>query len=92
MACAAAAGLAFTWLSNRCAAQPLRMLELLTWACVAVATAKFAINPDPLNGLLDHIAISFILMAAAVSWMARRVAAISAAEVARPVPTPGSSR
>jgi len=68
------AGLAFAWVVRRYHGDTLRMLEILTWACVAIATLKFALHPIGLVNLVDHIELAFVLMAAAVSWMARRVA------------------
>ena len=59
------------WVRN----DTLRGLELITWACVADATFKFGMNPAGLSALIDHVAIGFILMAVAVSFMARRVQA-----------------
>ncbi len=52
-----------------------RALELITWGCVADATFKFAMGKQGLAGLADHIAVSFILMAIATSFMARKVRA-----------------
>lgn len=69
---AAAAGLLFAWRLRQIRLRLPAMLELLMWACVGLATAKFAIHPAGIANLLDHVAIGFILMAAAVSWMVRR--------------------
>lgn len=60
------------WVRN----DTLRGLELVTWACVADATFKFGMNPAGISALIDHVAIGFILMAIAVSFMARRVQAV----------------
>jgi hypothetical protein len=73
-AAAVIASLAFAWLVRRWRADHLRLLELLTWACVADATVKFAIHPSGVTNVVDHVAIAFLLMAAAVNWMARREA------------------
>lgn len=68
---AIAASIGFAYLVCRWNANPLRMLDLLMWACVVDATAKFAMHPSGIANLVDHVAIGFVLMAAAVSWMAR---------------------
>ena len=60
-----------SWVRN----DTLRALELITWACVADATLKFAMGKQGLAGLVDHIAIAFVLMAIAISFMARKVRA-----------------
>ncbi len=60
-----------SWVRN----DTFRALELITWACVADATFKFAIGKEGLVGLVDHIAVAFILMAIATSFMARKVRA-----------------
>lgn len=59
------------WVRNN----TLRALELIAWGCVADATFKFAMGPNGLAGLIDHIALAFVLMAIWTSFMARRVAA-----------------
>ncbi len=72
-ALAIVAAVVFAYAVYRWSENPQRMLNLLTWGCVAVAIVKFAIQPVGLSGLIDHIAAAFVLMAIAVSWMAPRV-------------------
>ncbi len=68
-ALAVLASIGFAFAVNRYHAEKRAMLELLTWAAVLVALLKFAISP---GGILDGIALAFIAMAMAVSWMPRR--------------------
>lgn len=69
---AALAGVLFAWRVRVLRFKLPQTLELLTWGCVGLATVKFAVNPAGIANLLDHVAIGFVLMAAAVSWMLRR--------------------
>jgi len=69
--------IAFAWFVIRWSADTRRMLELLTWACVVDATAKFAINPKGVISVVDHVCVGFILMAVAVSWMLRSKAGVN---------------
>jgi hypothetical protein len=71
-AVAALAGVLFAWRIRALRFRLPETLELLTWGCVALATVKFAVNPAGIVNLVDHVAIGFVLMAAAVSWMLRR--------------------
>ena len=71
-ALAVLAGLLFAWRTRVLDFRLSKMLELLTWSSVALATWKFAIHPDGIFNLLDHVAIGFLLMAAALSWLLRR--------------------
>lgn len=61
--------LSFAWMVRKWDGDPGRMLNLLMWACVGDAMAKFAIHPNGLANLVDHVAAGFVLMAVAVSWM-----------------------
>lgn len=70
-ALAIAASALFGWYVIRWNADTRRVLELLMWACVADAMAKFAMHPDGLVNVVDHVAVGFVLMAAAVSYMLR---------------------
>jgi hypothetical protein len=65
------ASVVFGWYVIRWSADTRKMMELLMWACVVDATVKFAIHPNGIINVVDHICIGFILMAAAVSWMMR---------------------
>ncbi len=65
------ASLGFAWLVRRWDGDPGRMLNLLMWACVGDAVVKFAIHPNGIANLVDHVAAGFVLMAVAVSWMMR---------------------
>lgn len=69
---AVAMGLLFAWAAHRYRNEAVRLLDLLTWCCTGLATVKFAVHPGGPVNVVDHVAIAFILMAAAVSWMARR--------------------
>jgi hypothetical protein len=71
-AMAVAAALGFAWQVRQWDGNPRRMLNLLMWACVGDAVVKFAIHPDGPVNLVDHVAVGFVAMAAAVSWMMRR--------------------
>ena len=71
-AMAVVASMAFGWVVMQWDGDARRMLELLMWACVGDALLKFAINPAGLIALVDHVAIGFALMAAAVSYLVRR--------------------
>jgi hypothetical protein len=71
-ALAVAAALGFAWMVRRWDGEPARMLNLLMWACVGDAVVKFAIHPNGLANVVDHVAAGFVLMAGAVSWMMRR--------------------
>lgn len=70
-AVAVLASVLFSWYIIRWNNDARRTLEVLMWACVADATIKFAIHPNGIGNVVDHVAIGFILMAAAVSWMLR---------------------
>lgn len=70
-ALAVLASVVFGFFVIRAKGETLRTLELLTWACVADAVVKFAIHPDGVANAIDHVCIGFVLMAAAVSYMAR---------------------
>lgn len=74
-ALAAIASLAFAIAVRRWRSNPLRLLELLMWACVADAALKFALHPTGLANLIDHVALAFLLMALWTSRMARHSAA-----------------
>jgi len=67
------ASVGFGWLVMRWGGDARKMLELLMWACVGDALLKFAINPAGLIALVDHVAIGFVLMAAVVSYLLRRL-------------------
>lgn len=71
-AVAVAAALGFAWMVRRWDGEPGRMLNLLMWACVGDAVIKFAIHPNGVANVVDHVAAGFVLMAVAVSWMMRR--------------------
>lgn len=64
--------LGFGFMVRKWGGDPGRMLNLLMWACVGDAVVKFAIHPNGLANLVDHVAVGFVLMALAVSWMMRR--------------------
>ncbi|MFN0100647.1 MAG: hypothetical protein ACKV2U_01015 [Bryobacteraceae bacterium] len=66
------ASIIFGWYVIRWSSDTRRTLELLMWACVVDATVKFGIHPNGIANVVDHVAIGFILMAAAVSWMLRK--------------------
>ena len=70
-ALAIVASVIFGWYVVRWSGDTRRVLELLMWACVVDATAKFAINPKGIISVVDHVCIGFILMGVAVSWMLR---------------------
>ncbi|HEU0123291.1 MAG TPA: hypothetical protein VFQ91_22370 [Bryobacteraceae bacterium] len=70
-ALAVAATLAFGWLVRKHSEDVAKMLELLMWSAVGFATVKFMIHPNGIVNVIDHVAIGFILMAVAVSWMLR---------------------
>jgi len=70
-AAAVIASVAYGYLAIRWNGDIRRNLEGLTWAAVIIATIKFAINPKGLISVVDHVAIGFILMGVAVSWMLR---------------------
>ena len=71
-ALAGLAALLFALAVRRTNDDPARLLNLLMWSCVADAMVKFAIHPDGLRTLLDHVAAAFVLMAIAVSWLIAR--------------------
>jgi len=79
-AVAVVASVIFGWYVIRWSGDTRRILELLIWACVVDATAKFAINPKGIISVVDHVCIGFILMAAAVSWMLRNTVNSSSCE------------
>ena len=79
-ALAVLASVVFAWYVIRWNGDTRRVLELLMWACVVDAVAKFAINPKGIISVVDHVCIAFVLMAAAVSWMLRNTAEASASE------------
>lgn len=70
-ALAVLASVVFAWYVIRWNGDTRRVLELLMWACVVDAVAKFAINPKGIISVVDHVCVGFVLMAAAVSWMLR---------------------
>ena len=79
-ALAVLASVVFAWYVIRWNGDTRRVLELLMWACVVDAVAKFAINPKGIISVVDHVCIAFVLMAAAVSWMLRNTVEASACE------------
>ena len=79
-ALAVLASVVFAWYVIRWNGDTRRVLELLMWACVVDAVAKFAINPKGIISVVDHVCIGFVLMAAAVSWMLRNTVEASACE------------
>jgi hypothetical protein len=70
-ATAVVASVIFGWYVIRWNGDTRKTLELLMWACVVDAVVKFAIHPNGIVNLVDHVCIGFVLMAAAVSWMMR---------------------
>ncbi len=70
-AAAIIASILFAWVVLRWGNDTRTMLEWLTWTAVGFATVKFAIHPNGIVSVIDHVCIGFILMAAAVSWMTR---------------------
>jgi hypothetical protein len=73
-----------------------RLLNLLTWSAVIIATIKFAIHPNGVSNVIDHVCIGFILMAIAVSRMTRSTldrdscAPVSPSSSASPASLPSS--
>ncbi|MBL8240615.1 MAG: hypothetical protein JNM66_24565 [Bryobacterales bacterium] len=90
-AAAIAASIVFAWFVIQWHADTLRMLELLTWTAVMDAVIKFAINPQGVIAVVDHVCIGFVLMAAAVSWMARSTVETSSCDSVLPSSSPGSA-
>lgn len=86
-AAAIAASILFGWYVIRYDHDTRKTLELLMWACVADATVKFAIHPAGIANVIDHVAIGFILMAAAISYMLRATP-VAAKPLAEPVSVP----
>jgi hypothetical protein len=70
-AAAVVASVVFGWYVIRWNGDTRKTLELLMWACVVDAVVKFAIHPNGIVNVVDHVCIGFVLMAAAVSWMMR---------------------
>jgi hypothetical protein len=89
-ALAVVASLIFSWFVIRWAPDTRRTLELLMWACVVDATAKFAIDPKGIISVVDHICIAFILMPAAISWMLRSTVDSSGCESVSSLPSSAS--
>jgi hypothetical protein len=89
-ALAVVASLIFGWFVIRWAPDTRASLEVLMWACVVDATAKFAIHPKGIVSVVDHICIAFILMAAAVSWMLRSTVDSSGCESVSSLPSSAS--
>ena len=85
-AVAGLAAFAFACVVRKWDGQPARLLHLLMWSCVADAIVKFAIHPDGLRNLLDHIALAFVLMAIAVTRMiARQTPVHKTVEIRQPI-------